>query len=70
VKQGGERLSALELMKDSIGVEKVTVRRFKLLDLMEKNRVGRFLKQRAAALRESARTFVQRLGKREGLQRG
>ena len=70
VKRGGERLSALELMKDDIGVEKVTQRRFGLQKLLERNRVVRYLKGRAEALRESARTFVQRLGKREGLQLG
>lgn len=60
VMRGGERLSALELMKPDIGVEKVTVRpRFSLSAALERNRVGRFLKQRAAALRDSARTLVK-----------
>jgi conjugative relaxase-like TrwC/TraI family protein len=70
VNRGGERLSALEFMKDSIGVEKVTVRRrLSLAALLEKNRIGRFLKARATALRESAQTWVGRLRRQEGLQR-
>src|SRR5262249_31308094 len=60
VTRGGERLSALELMKHDIGVERVTVRpRFSLSAALERNRVGRFLKQRAAALRDSARALVK-----------
>lgn len=69
VKRGGERLSALELMKDDIGVEKVTrQRRFGLRDLMERNRVGRYLKGRAEAMRESARALVQGLRMKGGMQ--
>jgi conjugative relaxase-like TrwC/TraI family protein len=69
VKRGGERLSALELMKDDIGVEKVTKRlRFSLGDLMERNRVGRFLKARAEAMREAARAIAQGLRKKQGMQ--
>jgi hypothetical protein len=69
VKRGGERLSALELMKDDIGVEKVTrQRRFGLRDLMERNRVGRYLKGRAEAMRQSARALVQGLRKKGGMQ--
>jgi conjugative relaxase-like TrwC/TraI family protein len=60
VKRGSERLSALELMKDDIGVEKVTRRpRFSLRDLMERNRVTKYLRGRAEALRESARSLAQ-----------
>jgi hypothetical protein len=70
VQRGGERLSALELMKDDIGVEKVTHRRFGLQRLLERNRIGRYLKDRAEAVRESARALVQGLRKREGLQHG
>ncbi len=70
VKHGGERLSALELMKDDIGVEKVTRRRrFSLRDFMERSRALRYLKARAAALRESARALAQELRKKEGMQR-
>jgi conjugative relaxase-like TrwC/TraI family protein len=69
VKRGGERLSALELMKDDIGIEKVTKRpRFSLGDLMERNRVGRFLKARAEALREAARVLAQSMRKKQGMQ--
>jgi ATP-dependent exoDNAse (exonuclease V) alpha subunit len=69
VKRGGERLSALELMKGDIGVEKVTKQpRFSLGHLMERNRVGRFLKARAEAMREAARTIAQGLRKRQGMQ--
>ena len=69
VKHGGQRLSALELMKDDIGVEKVArQRRFGLRDLMERNRVGRYLKGRAEAMRESARALVQGWRKKGGMQ--
>jgi ATP-dependent exoDNAse (exonuclease V) alpha subunit len=69
VQRGGERLSALELMKDSIGAEKVTrQRRFGLQELLERNRVGYYLKRRAAALRESARSLVQEWRKKQGMQ--
>jgi conjugative relaxase-like TrwC/TraI family protein len=69
VMQGGERLSALELMKDDIGIEKVTVRkRLGLAHLMERNRVARFLKARAQALRESARAAMEGFRRKEGLQ--
>jgi conjugative relaxase-like TrwC/TraI family protein len=60
VKRGSERLSALELMKDDIGVEKITRRpRFSLRDLMERNRVAKYLRGRAEALRASARSLAQ-----------
>jgi hypothetical protein len=36
---------------------------------MERNRVGRYLKGRAEAMRESARAVVQELRKKEGMQR-
>lgn len=69
VQRGGERLSALELMKDSIGAEKVTrQRRFGLQELLERNRVGQYLKRRAAALHESARSLVQGWRKKQGMQ--
>lgn len=68
VKHGGQRLSALELMKDDIGVEKVTrKKRFSLSDMLERNRIGRYFKARAQALREAARALASR--KKEGLQR-
>ena len=35
---------------------------------MERNRVGRFLKARAEALREAARALAQNLRKKQGLQ--
>jgi len=70
VKQGGERLSALELMKDDIGVEKVTrKKRFSLADHLERNRIMRFFKARAQALRESARTWVNTVRRGEGMSR-
>lgn len=69
VQRGGERLSALELMKDDIGVEKVTRRRrFGLQGIMERNRIGRYLKGRADALRESARALAQGWRKKQGMQ--
>lgn len=69
VTRGGERLSALELMKHDIGVERVTRRpRFSLRELLEHNRVGRYLKDRAAALRESARAIAQGWRERQGVQ--
>ncbi len=69
VQRGGERLSALELMKNDIGIEKVTARRrFSMRDLLEKNRIGRYLKGRADAMRESARALVQGWRKKEGVQ--
>jgi hypothetical protein len=69
VQRGGERLSALELMKDDIGVEKVTRRRrFGLQGIMERNRIGRYLKARADALRESARAIAQGWRKKQGMQ--
>jgi conjugative relaxase-like TrwC/TraI family protein len=69
VQRGGERLSALELMKDDIGTEKVTKQpRFGLQKMLEKNRIARYLKGRADALRESARALVQGWKKKEGMQ--
>lgn len=69
VKRGGERLSALELMKDDIGVEKVTRRRrFGLQGLLERNRIGRYLKARADAMRESARALMQGWRRKQGMQ--
>lgn len=60
VKRGSDRLSALELMKDDIGVERVTRRpRFSMRDLMERNRVAKYLRTRAEALRASARSLTQ-----------
>jgi conjugative relaxase-like TrwC/TraI family protein len=68
VKRGSDRLSALELMKQDSGVEKVTkVRRFSLRDVMERNRVSKYLKQRAEALRQSVRTIVQNWRRNEGM---
>ena len=68
VKRGSERLSALELMKNDIGVEKVTRRpRFSMRDMMERNRVVRFLKTRAAGLRQSARALAQGWRKNPGV---
>jgi hypothetical protein len=69
VQRGGERLSAREVMKDDIGVEKVTKHpRFGLQKMLEKNRITRYLKGRADALRESARALVQGWKKKEGMQ--
>jgi hypothetical protein len=69
VQRGGERLSALELMKNDIGVETVTrKRRFALPNLLERNRIGKYLKSRADALRETARTLVQGWRKKEGME--
>ena len=68
VKRGSERLSALELMKDDIGVEKVTRRpRFSMRDMMERNRVVKFLKTRANGLRQSARARAQGWRKNPGV---
>jgi conjugative relaxase-like TrwC/TraI family protein len=68
VKRGGERLSALELMKDDIGVEKVN-RKNRLADHLRRNRMVRFFAARAQALRESARTWVDTVRRKEGMSR-
>src|SRR5258708_20047901 len=66
VQRGSERLSALELMKNDIGAETVTrKRRFGLANLLERNRIGKYLKSRADAPRQTARSLVQRWRKRQ-----
>jgi len=68
VKRGSERLSALELMKNDIGVEKVTRRpRFSVRDLMERNRITKYLRGRAEALRTSARALASAWRKNPGV---
>ena len=71
IQKGGERLSALEFMKDRIGEEKVTVqKRFSLHRHLERNRVARYLKGRFDAMRETARSLTQGLRKKGGIQYG
>jgi hypothetical protein len=69
MQRGGERLSALEFMKDRIGQEKVTVqKRFSLHRHLERNRVARFLKGRFEAMRETARSVAQGWRNKKGIQ--
>jgi conjugative relaxase-like TrwC/TraI family protein len=69
MQRGGERLSALEFMKDRIGQEKVTVqKRFNLHRHLERNRVARFLKGGFDAMRETARSVAQGWRNRRGIQ--
>lgn len=69
--RGGERLSALELMKDDIGVEKVTVeKRFGLHKHMELNRVRAYLRKPMDAAREAARYLADKWRGRGGLSHG
>jgi conjugative relaxase-like TrwC/TraI family protein len=69
MQRGGERVSALEFMKDRIGEEKVTVRRrFGLHRHLEQNRVARYLKGRVEAMRETARSLVKSWRGRGGMQ--
>jgi len=68
VQRGGDRLSALELMKNDIGQEKVTrQKRFGLRDLLERNRIAKYLNSRADAIRESARALTQGWRTRGGM---
>jgi hypothetical protein len=69
IQRGGERLSALEFMKDRIGEEKVTVRkRFSVERHLERNRMGRFLKARLDALKQTARNVVRGWRNRGGME--
>jgi len=67
--RGGERLSALELMKEEMGEEKVTVKkRFDLRDHLERNRVAAYLRRGAAVAAQAVRNLAQLWPRRGGLQ--
>lgn len=69
MQRGGERLSALEFMKDQIGKEKVTVRkRFSAERHLERNRIGRYFTARIAAMKEAARNLVRGWRGRGGIE--
>jgi conjugative relaxase-like TrwC/TraI family protein len=69
IQRGGERMTALELVKKHSGKEEVTVRpRFGMLQHLERNRVTRYLKDRVDAVREAGRNLIK--GWRGGLQYG
>jgi hypothetical protein len=71
IQRGGERVSALEFMKDRLGEEKETVRKpFSLRHHLERNRVARYLKERFAAARDMARSLAQSWASRGGVQYG
>jgi ATP-dependent exoDNAse (exonuclease V) alpha subunit len=69
IQRGGERLSALEFMKDRIGEEKVTVRKpLSVQRHLERNRVGRYLTARIEAVKEAARSLVRGWRGRGGIE--
>ena len=69
IQKGADRLSALEFMKDRIGVEKVTVRkRLGVHWHLERNRIGRFFATRVAAMKEAARNLVRGWRKERGVE--
>ena len=71
MQQGGDRKTALELMKEHKGEEKVTTRpRFTVLHHVERNRITRYFKDRLHTVREAGRNLIQGWRNRGGLQHG
>jgi len=71
IQRGGERKTALELVNEHRGREKVTVRpRFTVLHHLERNRVTRYFKDRFHAVREGGRELMRGWRNRGGAQYG
>ena len=71
IQRGADRKTALELVKEHMGEEKVTVRpRFTVLHHMERNRVTRYFRDRIHAVREVGRNLIQGWRNRGGMQHG
>jgi conjugative relaxase-like TrwC/TraI family protein len=69
MQRGGERKTALELVKEHLGEEKITVRpRFGVLQHLERNRVTRYLKGSFDAVRETGRNLIKGWRNRGGIQ--
>ncbi len=68
--RGGQRMTALELMKDDIGVEKVTVeKRFSFHRHIEVNRIRGYLRKPVDMARQAARN-ISDIWKQRGQQHG
>lgn len=69
--RGGERLSALELMKGDMGEEKVTVhRRFNMHRHLERNRIGAYLRRPVEAVKQAAQGIKDLWQNRKGIRHG